>query len=187
MSCIAASAAVCWCLVVGLLDCCSACCVGGALCCCHAALLHAPVWPGVVWCGAVVAIAVRVLCWQWLAYSVPCLASSFPTFVPLHLLTPAIGGKPSSPFRALPRILCRVSAAARWRRLLFPCLVGRSTELMCPRAGCCRRWRLLPAGMTVWHLFSFLRPAPILSPFSFRVGVGSLPVHCLLVAGPLTA
>jgi len=178
--------------VVGLLDCCLACCFGGSPCCCHAALLHAPV--GLVGFGVVQLWLLLSGCyagWRWLAFAVllpcslPCFLLSFfcaspslPTFYMwralLHLPRPAPQSMPCFGH-------CPLASSA------FPCLVGRSIELTCPMAGCCRRWRLLPAGVAMRHLLPLSSRPPSCFLSHSVSGVGSLPVHCLLVTGLFTA
>ena len=132
-------------------------------------------------------VAVRVLCWLAVAGlrcptpSIHYLASSFPSFLPLHLFSPSTCGEPCSPFHVLRHSRCPASATVRWRRLLSPAWLDAPLS-SCARwqaaagaGGCCRLAWLCGA-------FCLFLPAPFLFSFSFRIG-GGLPSYPLPPGG----
>ena len=112
-------------------------------CCCQGAVLAGGGWPSL----------------SYSLYSLPCFLLSFfsasPSLLTFYMWR-ALFPLPRPAPQSMPCFgHCPLASSA------FPCLVGRSIELVCPMAGCCRRWRLLPAGMAVWRLLP-LPPGPLL-------------------------
>ena len=138
---IAAGAAVCWCGggLAGLLSCLLWLGPPPAAamppCCMHLLVLAGRVCScGCCCLGAVLACLSSPSC---LAYLPPVLPLSLCASSHLVLQLASL----PFPLRPAPHLMlchgcCLPSSSA------FPCLVGRSAELMCPRAGCCRRWQL---------------------------------------------
>jgi len=126
-------------------------------CCCQGAVLAGGGWPSL----------------SYSLYSLPCFLLSFfsasPSLLTFYMWR-ALFPLPRPAPQSMPCFgHCPLASSA------FPCLVGRSIELVCPMAGCCRRWRLLPAGMAVWRLLplSSRPPSCFLSHSVFRIGLSA--------------